>query len=102
MEDLSKRLLESTGYAILGDLLTILLDSGRLEEYEDKRIIEAVEMAPDFFYDTFVQKALDRMAQELRRGFEEVDEEDEVAHCYAHGVDPSPGCETCQVLFPEG
>lgn len=72
-DTLAARFETSTGYAILGQLVQIILDSDRLEDYEPERVIEAVEMAPDFFYDGFVQPMLDRMANTLENGFVEVD-----------------------------
>ena len=73
MENLAKRFEQSTGYAIMGHLTQIILDSDRISDYDPQRVIEADEMAPEFFYDNFVQIALDKIADELRDGFERVD-----------------------------
>jgi hypothetical protein len=75
MEDLGKRFEKSTGLAILGQLTQIVIDSDRTEFYDDVRVIEAVEMAPAFFYDRFVQPMLDDMANTLVSGFQKSDVE---------------------------
>lgn len=73
MEDLAARFEQSTGYAIMGQLTQIILDSDRISDYDRDRVIEGIEMSAEFFYDNFVQVALDKMADELRDGFEKVD-----------------------------
>lgn len=73
MEDLSARFVKTTGHGLLGDLTQMLLDSDRLEQYDRTRVIEAVEAAPEYFYRIFVQPMLDGMANDLARGFDEVD-----------------------------
>jgi len=75
MENLGKRFEKSTGFTILGDLTQIILDSDRLSDYDGERVVEVVEMSAEFFYDRYVQIMLDKMADTLRGGFEEVDRE---------------------------
>lgn len=72
-----ERELKDAGYGLLATLVTDLIDSDRMDGYEPDRVYEAVAMAPDFFWDSFVKQMLDQMANNLIAGFEEVDDEDE-------------------------
>ena len=75
--EMEQRFLERTGYGTLGHIVAQLVDHDDLSAYDQERIIEVVEMAPDFFWDRFVRPMMDGMAQEIERGFHSVDMEDD-------------------------
>jgi len=68
---------QDKGYELLSEIVQDLVDSDRLDPYEDERVFDAVLMAPEYFWDTFIAPALDKMASNLRRGFEAVDTSEE-------------------------
>lgn len=66
---------QDNGYELLGEIVQDLVDSDRLDPFEDERVFDTVLMSPGYFWDKYISPALDKMADELRRGFELVDRE---------------------------
>jgi hypothetical protein len=73
---LGRRFRESCGLDILGRIAAMLLDRDDLSEFDLERVVEALEMSPDHFFDGYVARMLDGIAADLIGGFHSVDVEE--------------------------
>lgn len=94
-----KALFEENGYDLLGEITQSLVDSDRLEQYDDDRVFDAVSATPSYFWDRFITPALDRMADALDQGFIEVDASEACEHNNESAHDDGIRCDDCGELM---